>query len=714
MIKRTILLLFLSTAYCGSGETKNIDSGPFANGQAIKCKINSEWPSKNCDERQNLDWLYRYDSSDRKLHRYENKEFANIRDPTWRKTLIKVNCGRKLFGGSVIESSEDSGFLDRHSYTCFIKGEKKGVYVYLDGDSKLHKYADDKVATSWDENWEHAPSATCSKDQIGADLPFNFQDGHSYKCEVTGLYRIKLTISDSKSHFHDSLYRYQRSDAKLHRNGVYRFSSKDSRLHRYTDTETAEYWDKDWREAPYVKCPAKLIGSDLDLIDDYENDEENETDEDDEDDEDDVTFLESTGLPGITYKCKFTDDSSKNGYYGYAKISPETVFKLHRYSKEAGESWVSKGYPESAFVDKKPTTCPLSLYSKIEMPLKTVDNSRDFEDGKSYDCTTNGIKKGYYRYNVTITLLHTTFSLHRYPNPEIADSWDLNWKSAPKRECPLYLLGKDMEFKFLKFLDDRSYECKFDDASKNGFYRYAKIAPETEFKFHRYSDETGESWIGKGWREKIQYFEKAACPISLYSSIELPLMPPVLVDGTSYSCSFSDDASKNGNYRYAKIAPETEFKLHLYTPGVAESWLGPNWSQFKNLCPSSLIGSVMPFNYIENGIYSCGDKGSFWYNEGKLRHILDGATADSKDVNWRKAPQVDCPDSKIGKPIFLDEKVYDCTKGDRIGSFWATGGQLRYLANADIAQSYDPNWNNAWKSDCTGVTFGENMPQKAA
>ena len=271
-----------------------------------------------------------------------------------------------------------------------------------------------------------------------------------------------------------------------------------------------------------------------------------------------------------------------------------------------------------------------------------------------------------------------------YPNPEIADSWDPNWRTVLVHiNCDGLTKGPDM-----RSLNEAPIQC---DDNELAVYRVA----DNQKRWYP-NPEIADSWDPK-WRTDL-------VRINCDGLTKGPDMPSR--DGAPIQCDGDDLAV----YR---VISNTEIRWYP-NPEIAESW-DPKWTEFVRInCDGLTKGPDMrprneaPIQCDDNelAVYRVADNQKRWYPNPEI--------ADSWDPKWRTdLVRINCdgltkgPDmpSRDGAPIQCD--------GDDLAVYRVISNtEIRWYPNPEIAESWDPKWTEFVRINCDGLTKGEELAMK--
>ena len=120
-----------------------------------------------------------------------------------------------------------------------------------------------------------------------------------------------------------------------------------------------------------------------------------------------------------------------------------------------------------------------------------------------------------------------------------------------------------------------------------------------------------------------------------------------------------------------------------------------------------------PPKIIEGQAYTCDGVGIFRGVNGTLRVYPNPTIAASWDLNWANPIKLDCSKLERGPPMDMSPSPaliegHPYTCADG-GVYRAMGGMLRWYPSPDIASSWDPGWATPIKVDCSTLKKGAPM-----
>ncbi|TYZ65656.1 hypothetical protein PybrP1_011620 [[Pythium] brassicae (nom. inval.)] len=321
-----------------------------------------------------------------------------------------------------------------------------------------------------------------------------------------------------------------------------------------------------------------------------------------------------------------------------------------------------------------------------------------------------------------------------YPNPEIAASWDPYYNKAIVADCTLVIRGADMEFNgppsppripVSMLVEGQSIKCELDDSMVYRFMKGMRRWYPTE-------------QIAASWDPRWAGFVLADCSTLIRGDDlgmnELPstftppakLDPSRLFEGQPIRCDWNDAMV----YRY------TDGRRRWYpTEVIATSW-DPYWNLAVTAdCSTLPRGDDMSVNnpntpaptpkspvsrLVEGQAIKCDESEPevYRFTNGMRRWYPTPAIASSWDPYWDVFVIADCTTFGRGenmkkKPAAIwNGQAVRCEGGasSEVYRFW--NGTISLYADAEIAASWDVNWDAAEVMDCTPLEKGPKLPLK--
>jgi hypothetical protein len=209
--------------------------------------------------------------------------------------------------------------------------------------------------------------------------------------------------------------------------------------------------------------------------------------------------------------------------------------------------------------------------------------------------------------------------------------------------------------------------------------------------------------IASSWDPEWGTFKMADCT-GIPKGDPMPLLS--LKEGDSVECVGKEDTL----YHF------TGGQLREYPEGKGSAFIwDPDWENYKSdSCIGIPRGADMQERKEGDSVKCFGEESRLYrYTGGQLRLYPNEGIAFSWDPDWHSAETQDCSGPPIGAPMpFISLEEGDSVKcngeGDPVFRF--TVGQLRYYPTPEIASSWDPDWENSKKVNCTGIPRGGHLP----
>lgn len=615
-----------------------------AEGQCIKCGPSDEE-------------LYRF--TNETLRHYATPAIAASWDPYWG-NCMPMNCASLSRGESMPMNDLPSTWtpLPKISPKDLNEGQaikcdvnETEVYRYTNG--QLRRYPDSVIAASWDPYWGQFVVADCSSLPLGEEmrmngsvpwsplpkiLPADLREGQAIKCDSN-------------------------------ETAVYRFTNGQRR--HYPTPAIAASWDPYWGDFVVADCSSVSRGEDM-------------------------------PLNGVPSKWTPTLVPEQDLHEGQAVRCDQDAREVYRFTNGTlrlyptpaiAASWDPywdvtvvvdcTSFPQETGMSEKEIASPSPLPEKV--------SPKDLSEGQTVKCDLS--QPEMFRF--------ADGQRHRYPDSDVAASWDPYWDMFVIVDCGLLPLGPSMSMKPQSITDGQVVRC---GARQPELFRYwnktVSIYPTSE--------------IAASW--DVNWLNPLVVDCSSFSAgpeMAMKLPPPTnLPDGHCVKC----DPSSPDIFRY------TSGELRLYpTMSIAASW-----DLFWDVCPA-VDCSGLPYGdnmannqpiLPEGQSVSCGGPEIYRYTNGTLRRYSDPKIAESwSPGEWVSAIAADCSQLRKGpdmdfKPAPLtnlfEGQTIRCGGNDGLWYRFACG-EVRMYPDTTVASSWDPNWRSAVSVDCSSLRFGDNM-----
>ncbi|DAZ97733.1 TPA: hypothetical protein N0F65_009013 [Lagenidium giganteum] len=633
------------------GDDMLFNQPAITNGDAIKCNDGSPV-------------VYQYQDGER--FPYPDPTVANSWDPHWKNFRI-VECmsipARKplRYNPAVLNEGQ--------AIKC--QPNKPRVYRFSNGEFRL--YPTPTIAISWDPSWATAVVTDCSALSIGKNMElYQPQDGDAIKCSASDSAVFRFTDGQRRLYPSPSIaYSWDPHWAAFHvidcskiprgddlkfnqpdipegqaikcsdnEDRVYRFMAGTRRW--YPTEDVAVSWDPHWTDFRLVECVSIPQG-------------------------DDLAFNPATLVEGQSVKCHANDTDVFRYTNGQRSVYP---------SAKIGASW-DPNWDAAVVTDC--TDIPQGEDVKFNQP--------EISEGQAITC---GKDKTVYRYQGG--------QRRKYPNDEIATSWDADWRLSKSVECVSIPQGDDLVFNAASLHDGQAIKCSGRAKDDESVYRYS------EGQYHLYpTPEIADSW-DQHWADATV----TDCT-QLAAGNELDTYTPT--NGDAIKCS----ANATQVYRFV------DGQLRLYPDAtIAWSW-DPHWSEQAHAinCKDVPTGDDMKFNQAEipeGQAIKCSvaDDAVYRYTQGERRWYTEPEVAASWDPQWTEFRVVECMSIKEGEHMvfnpaaLIEGQAIKCSEAAS-QVFRYTSGERRSYPSAAIGTSWDPSWKTAVVTDCGNIPQGEDM-----
>jgi uncharacterized protein involved in tolerance to divalent cations len=696
----------------GSPMVEKTVSGTLAEGQTVQCL-------------DDIESLYRWTNS--KLRLYPSGSIASSWDENWRDSIKRVDCSSLAVGSPMLEkfvtieiTSPPDGIIripEGEAVQCLGDGEN----VFRWTDNKLRQYTSSTIASSWDENWSTSVQVVdCTLLVFGSPMLEN------------GIADGIPSITEGKT---------VQCDDDIQ--NIYRWT--DGQLRLYPDGQTASSWDENWRSFQKVDCTHLAFGSPMIkkvVVLEFNSDSEEVSQPISEEE---AISMENMIIitEGGTVECEGDNQNIYRWTNNQLRLYPNGPI---------ASSW-NKNWRDSIVI----VDCT-SLVFASPMEMKTI--TIDIDEGRAVQCE-----------GAPCIFRWTNGQLRPYAGPSVASSWDENWRNSHiMYDCTDLPLGSPMLEKGIADHIIEGGTVKCDDGDQN-LYRW------TNDQLRHYTSVSVASSWNENWQNLIQIVDCTVLPFGspmlekglpdivegravqcdgddedIYRWVhgQLRLYPSAAIaslwDQTWRNFILKTDCtSLSLGSPMLDIPQEGETvqcegdDLHFYrwtngqlrsypNDSIASSW-DENWSN------SVQIGDcrVLPFgsplsayglpDILEGRTVQCDNDNINvyrWTND-QLRLYPNTSIASSWNTNWRDfIQQVDCTFLTVGSPMLKKEGMITITEGrsvqclgDEQNMYRWTGGQLRLYPSTIIASSWDENWRNFVKIDCTSRVFGSAMIERS-
>lgn len=652
-------------------------------GQAIKCDSNETT-------------VYRFSNGQRR--QYPTPAIAASWDPYW-STFVLVDCSSMALGEDMLTNGVPSTWsptptpLQDLREGQFIKCYEDDHLVFRFVNGTRRNCGTPEIAASWDSGWENSVVVDCTLIPVGDEMqmkdfsPFlplpeklsskDLSEGQAVKCDLSEpeIYRFtdgqrrhypNPKIAASWDPYWDvfvvadcsllplgpdvpmkpqSIDDGQAVKCDPNSPDVYRYWGESVSL--YPAPEIAASWDLNWQTPLVVDCSSFSTGTDMSL-----------------------KLPPPTTLPdGHSVKCDPTSPEIFRYTGGQLRLYPTTPIAV---------SW-------DYFYD----VCPAVDCTGLPRGDDMVYNQPALSEGQSVSCDGTEI----YRY--------TDGTVRRYPDPNIAVSWNPEWMNSITADCSQLRKGPDMDFKPApptNLFEGQSVRC---GGSQGDVYRFACG------EVRQYPDSTVASSWDLNWSGAMS----VDCS-SLRFGDDMKFNQPELDDGQAVKCA----KYSSGIFRF------TNGTIRLYIePRFAESW-DPNWTN-ATVVDCSLFREGPPMTYSisklpEGQSIKCdlSQPEVYRFNSDQRRLYPNEAIAASWDLNWELSLLVDCnllsrgEDMRFNQPSITDGQTVKCDSGPTM--FRYSNDSVRAYPNISVAASWDPSWTNPILVDCSYLTRGPDMSLK--